>query len=133
MTSMKRNRNKQVTRIVAAGLTASMLGGVMLAADADALIEKLVQKGILTSEEAQGLKKEAAEDIKSSVHDALGLPAWIEDVQFGGDFRGRYDSIAGDAPGVVTRNRFRYRLRVGMEARLADQFEVGFKLVSGDA
>jgi len=55
------------------------------------------------------------------------LSPWI-----GGDFRGRYDMIQGDNEDLRDRHRFRYRLRAGAVATMMENFEVGFRLTSGE-
>lgn len=103
-----------------------------LAADApasDPLLDKLVQKGILTSQEAEELlREEAAEDDDSK----LGFADWVESVRFSGDIRVRYDSINGESPFFVDRNRFRYRARFGATFDFANDLEVGVRLTSSD-
>ena len=98
-------------------------------ASTDALLDKLVQKGILTAEEAASLREESAGEHKSR----LSLPEWIESVKFGGDFRLRYDSIQSDLPSYSDRNRFRYRLRFGVTFHLAHDLETGLRLASGSS
>jgi hypothetical protein len=124
-------------------MAAGMLGVVLLSSSAhgqsaDALINKLIEKGILTQDEAESLRRESTNNFKGSLAGKTEMPAWVEKVKFGGDFRGRYDGVYQDesntGPGAATedRQRFRYRLRYGMTASLADHFEVGLRLGSGE-
>jgi hypothetical protein len=105
---------------------------------ADALINKLVEKGILTQGEAQSLKAEATNDFNKAYSAKSGLAPWVNSLKFGGDFRGRYDGIyqddsnTGAGSATEDRQRFRYRLRYGLTAGLADHFEVGLRLGSGE-
>ena len=101
----------------------------------DALLDKLVNKGILTADEAKELKKEQA---KTPVTDSrFNLPPWLNSIKLSADFRARYDGIyqsdnVGSGNFTEDRNRFRYRLRAGFTADLGDHFEFGMRLASGD-
>jgi len=87
---MKLTKLTQVT--VAAGILA-MQSGIHPAAaqSSDALLNKLVEKGILTAKEASDLKKEGKKNSPKDFAAKLGAPEWVERIKFGGDFRGRYD------------------------------------------
>jgi hypothetical protein len=104
----------------------------------DALLNKLVQKGYLTKEEADDLKKESEAGFEKSYRTRTGLPEWVTSLKFSGDLRGR-------AEGFWTRNdsaaadnfnndrwRMRYRLRFGAVVTLKDNLELGFRLTSGE-
>src|SRR3954471_7639224 len=111
------------------------------AQSADALIDKLVDKGILTVKEAKDLREEADKGYTSAYQAKTGMPDWVTALRFSGDFRTRYDGIfnpqldpgaaAGTAP-IDDRHRFRYRLRFGVTANIKDDFEVGFRLTSAE-
>ena len=113
------------------------------AQSADAIIDKLVDKGILTVDEANELRDEADKGFNSAYQVKSGLPDWVTSLRIGGDFRGRYEmfTAADDtylaSPGAddtfVDRHRFRYRIRPGIVATLRDNFEVGFRLTSSEA
>jgi hypothetical protein len=102
------------------------------AQSSDALLDKLVQKGILTQQEAADLRKEASSDFTKAYQVKTGLPSWVTSLRIGGDFRGRYDMIQGDNEDFRDRHRFRYRLRAGAVATMMENFEVGFRLTSGE-
>jgi hypothetical protein len=120
--------------MIIAGIFANTLQGQT----ADALIRKLVEKGILTQAEATGLLAESTNDFNRALEPKTTMPSWVNSISFGGDFRGRYDGIYQDdsntGPGSATedRHRFRYRLRYGFTATLADHFETGLRLGSGE-
>lgn len=107
----------------------------------DALIDKLVDKGILTAKEANELREEADKGFTQAYQVKSGMPDWVTALRFNGDFRGRYDGIYNpeNAPGLPAatiiddRHRFRYRLRFGAIATLRDNFEVGLRLTSSDS
>src|SRR5712675_1257220 len=93
---MKLTKLTQVT--VAAGILA-MQSGIHPAAaqSSDALLNKLVEKGILTAKEAGDLKEEGKKNSPKDFATKLGAPDWVERIKFGGDFRGRYDGIWQDS------------------------------------
>src|ERR1043165_7688446 len=67
------------------GLAASSAPGQ----SSDALLNKLVSKGVLTAEEAKELSKDVV-GVKAEPN-KLSLPSWISNLKLYGDFRGRYD------------------------------------------
>jgi hypothetical protein len=101
----------------------------------DALIDKLVDKGILTTKEAQELRDESDQDFTTAFQAKTGMPDWVSGYKFFGDFRGRYDEVASTDgnKNFATRDRFRYRLRVGVVVSMKDNMEAGFSLTSGDS
>ena len=99
---------------------------------ADALIDKLVEKGILTVKEANELREEADKNFSQAYSVKSGMSDWVSALKFNGDLRLRYDHINVDNPSVVDRDRARYRLRFGVTAVLQDNFEVGLRLISGE-
>ena len=107
------------------------VGGLVFAQSEDALLNKLVEKGILTQKEAADLRREADKDFTTAYSAKSGMPAWVTSLKFSGDLRLRYDSAYFEAPSIADWYRFRYRLRFGMVAVLKDDFEVGFRLASG--
>ncbi len=119
-------------------LALAACNGRLHAQSADALIKKLVEKGILTQTEASGLLAESTNDFNRAFAAKTGMAPWVNNVSFRGDFRGRYDGIYQDSSntgaGSATedRQRFRYRLRYGLTANLADHFETGLRLGSGE-
>src|SRR2546421_6114074 len=60
---------------------------------ADAIVNKLLQKGILTQQEADELKKQSDKDFDKSYLTHSGMPAWTKSVSFNGDFRLRMDDF----------------------------------------
>lgn len=126
---MKLNRLNQVVQMASLGVLATLQAN---AQTSDALIEKLVSKGILTTSEAQELKAEAARDVKSTAP-TNSFPAWVNNFKIGGDFRARYDgSFQDESNSLPNRDRFRYRLRIGTTIQLSDHFELGVRVGSGE-
>jgi hypothetical protein len=124
--------------LAAAGLIAAPgLVSTAQAQSADALIDKLVDKGILSVDEAQALRDEADKDFTRTFASKTGMPEWVTALKMNGDFRARYEGIyqhANTGAGAFTedRHRLRYRARLGFTATMTDQFEVGLRLASGD-
>src|SRR5882672_3541927 len=100
----------------------------------DALLDKLVDKGILTTKEAQELRDESDKGFTTSLQAKTGMPDWVTAYKFSGDFRGRYDEVAStDGNKFFTdRNRFRYRLRAGLVVSMQGGLETGFSLTTAD-
>lgn len=100
---------------------------------ADAIVNKLVQKGVLTQQEADDLRKETDQDFAKSFAAHSGMPAWTKNVAFGGDLRLRLDDqMFEDSLNKADRLRFRYRLRYGGVWAAQDWATIGFRIGSGD-
>jgi polyhydroxyalkanoate synthesis regulator phasin len=120
-------------------LLALMVGlfqiSMVQAGETDILIEKLVEKGVLSPEDAQEMvaeiKKENAKE-EAEKKAAFELPKWTKKIKPYGDLRLRYDgqSKTKDS-GDATRNRERFRLRAGLKAQISETTEVGVRLASG--
>ena len=101
---------------------------------ADALINKLVEKGILSEKEAKDLLAESTQTnlpaaSKWRLSDAIKSIGLFGDVRFRYEYRG-----ADNAPGSGStkddyyRERFRYALRLGLRGDLFDNFYYGLRL-----
>jgi hypothetical protein len=109
------------------------------AGETDVLIEKLVEKGILTQSEANELlretKREAAkekaeiEEVAKKAAKKIKLPKWVEKLKLKGDLRLRYEYNDTDLAETRTRGRVRWRLQG--KAKVVDKVKVGFGLASG--
>ncbi len=128
--SRSKIKNHQTTGLVLALLAAGRTASGQ--SSDDAIINKLVQKGILTKQEAGELKAESSNNLNTAFRARTGMPEWVSNLKFSGDFRGRFDGIYADNPGLVDRNRLRYRLRFGVTAMFTDDFEIGLRLQSGE-
>ena len=60
------------------------------------------------------------------------LPDWIKHIKWSGDFRYRHEYIDEDSRDK-TRNRHRIRVRLGLEAKLDEEWDVGFRLATGSS
>ena len=114
----------------------------------DVLIDKLVEKGILSYSEAENiltqiqkeennqkaeLKEVAAETAKKEAETSVaGIPDWVKKIDFKGDLRLRHDTQWRDeGDDKYARNRERVRLRLGFNTKITDTTKVGVRLVSG--
>src|SRR5678815_3920341 len=125
-------KSTTLNTIVAGILAAGSLSQVAHA-ESDALLQKLVQKGVLTQKEAEDLAKEGKEEAKKDWVNGAGMPDWIKSVKLYGDFRGRFEQNSADNNLYTDRNRFRYRLRLGTTINFAENFELGFRIASGNS
>ncbi|MEE4351678.1 MAG: putative porin [Desulfatiglans sp.] len=132
---------------IAGALTASFSHGTAIAGEADILINKLVEKGILSRSEANQLlidmqkesvrQKEMIKEVATEVAKEGGkgktidLPKWVNNTKFKGDIRLRYQGQERDNSGKPHRSRGRFRLRAGIESKLSDQWKAGFGIASG--
>jgi hypothetical protein len=129
---MKRQHLKQACLFL--GALASAAGATTgHAQSSDALLDKLVDKGILTLKEAEDLRRETDKNFTKAYAAKSGLPEWVTALKINGDFRGRYEHFSSDNDSIFAdRSRFRYRLRLGMTAIIKDNLEVGLRLTSSD-
>jgi len=98
----------------------------------DSLLDKLVDKGVLTVNEANDLREESDKDFTKAYAAKSGMSDWVTALKFNGDLRGRYESFYFQNDNGTDRQRFRYRLRFGVTATMTDNFEAGFRFGSGD-
>lgn len=133
--------SKPRRKCAALAVRAVALFSVLVSASAqssDALLNKLVEKGILTTQEAIELRREADQNFNDAYKVKTGMPDWLDQLKIYGDFRGRMEMFYfdNDAPGDLQpnkdRQRYRYRLRFGVTAIMKENFEAGFRLTSSD-
>ncbi|HSY17796.1 MAG TPA: putative porin [Candidatus Acidoferrales bacterium] len=131
----KRNYSNVKTKsaLIAGAAATLVLSANCHAQSSDALIDKLVDKGILTTKEAQDLRDDADKNFNTAIQAKTGMPDWVSSYKLSGDFRGRFDQISGENSALIERNRFRYRLRFGITVNMLDNLEAGFRLGTGDS
>lgn len=116
-------------------------------ASSDALIDALEKKGLLTTREAAELKEQTYKDTRDVFPGTkIVIGNWLDELKIYGDARIRYESFfnqkvvrtdeqiagsAGSYSDIEDRNRFRYRLRLGMTATAGD-WKAGLRLASGE-
>ena len=114
-------------------MTLAALAPQVHAQSADALIDKLVEKGILTVNEASDLRDQADKDFKTAFAAKTGMPDWVTGYKLSGDVRGRFEQLNGNNDLLKDRTRLRYRVRVGVAVSMMDNMEAGLRLGSGDS
>ncbi|HEX9048150.1 MAG TPA: putative porin [Verrucomicrobiae bacterium] len=140
MTTKLKNSRKSFLSSGTTIMTGTALLASLAAAQADvsgdALINKLVQKGVLTVDEGKQLRVENQQDFTNNVHNSFaeltGMPNWVTGYRLSGDVRGRFDNMTSDNSLFVDRTRLRYRVRVGLAVTMQDGLEAGVRLASGD-
>jgi len=104
------------------------------AGEVEILINKLVEKRVLTPVEAQIIldetKKQVSEELAQQK--SYAVPSWAQKIKFKGDIRLRhqYERRENDTEG---RNRGRVRYRLAMEAAIAETLKAGAGLASGSS
>ncbi len=112
---------------IALGICASSA----IAGEIDILVDKLVEKNILTPIEAQIILDETRQEVAQEVAEnkSYALPAWVQKMKLKGDLRLRYQWQKKKASAERTRGRYRFRL--GATTDVTDKVEVGFGLATG--
>ena len=126
-------------------LSAATLGGSAFAQDAvqSALIDKLVQKGILSTKDGQELQTElqteatqnAATQAATAPNGKFDISSPVTSIKLFGDLRIRYavnEGVAGgrDAFDTGQRDRLRYALHLGANVKVTDNWTLGVVLES---
>ncbi len=108
---------------------------VLAVTEMEILVERLVEKGILTPAEGDKILREsqaeATKQKEAVIKEAKTkiLPDWVQNTKLTGDFRLRYQW--DDRDGSYQRNRFRFRARLALETKIADTLKVVFGIASG--
>jgi hypothetical protein len=118
--------------LVSAGIQASYAGEI------DLLLQKLVDKGVLTGAEAQQVKTETQEQVKKEIAQGKfsSLPAWVMNTKLKGDLRLRYQNKHEKNNGNIQKDESigRIRMRLGIESKINDKIIAGIGIAtsSGD-
>ena len=101
------------------------------AGEMDILLQKLVEKKVLTQGEAMQIATETKEQVRKEIAQGKNetLPAWLQTVKLKGDFRMRYQFDKQEDK--TDQNRARARVRLGTEAKVNDQVKIGVGLATG--
>lgn len=126
---MKTIDAKTLFVMFAVAFTGSLFAG---AQSVDSLLDKLVEKGVLTIEESQQLKKEVNKELAEGKQPKLKMPDWVKNLKITGDVRNRFEGFYGENEEFIDRNRLRFRVRFGLTASLLENFELGFRLSSSE-
>ena len=122
-------RIKEIVCLVFAWLL--LIPGLAYSGEIDILVEKLVEKGILSPGEARAILIETKEEVKKDLAkgELGGLPKWVQNTKIKGDLRLRYQwEDKHDAP---DRHRGRYRFRLGLETKVNEAVKVAAGLATG--
>jgi hypothetical protein len=148
----KRNANIPAKLLLVAMLLGVLSPAVVWADEADARIEKLEASVRALQAELNALKAERAaektkppavdqEQMKSMINEMFEenksdfvAPDWVNNVKLFGDFRYRYESLddTGDEVGK-DRRRNRIRARLGLKAKLNEEWDTTFRIASGSS
>jgi len=110
------------------------------ASEVDALLQKLIDKGVLSASEAQEIRTETNEEAaridkqKEEDYKKLAktiLPDWVQNTTLKGDFRLRYAYNHVNGGTESDKQRARLRLRVGFETKVNDKLTLGVGLATG--
>lgn len=124
----------------------SMAALVLVTASAQAqgdggpLVDALVKKGVLSSQEGEEIRASMLEDLNAT---GGGMLSWgssaVKGVKLYGDARMRYqwenaqDSQNGTANPNNDRSRFRYRLRLGADYQFSENWKSGIRLETSES
>ncbi|MCK9430951.1 MAG: putative porin, partial [Candidatus Omnitrophica bacterium] len=115
--------------LMSVGVQASYAGEI------DLLLQKLVEKGVLTGAEAQQVKTETQEQVKKEIAQGKfsSLPAWVQNIKFKGDLRLRYQNQHEKNNNDIQKdaNIGRVRMRLGMESKINDKVMAGIGIATG--
>src|SRR5947209_16612860 len=116
----------------------------MFAQDAGALLDLLVKKRLITDQEAEEVRAELTKQVSETSGGKWKLSTPVTEIELYGDVRLRYayqggqtddnSPVARPANGVAghddwqERDRWRYRLRLGLRGTLADDWFFGIRL-----
>jgi hypothetical protein len=119
--------------------------GNLKAADDSALLDALVRKGVLTNKEADQIQSDAAKNALSTgaAPNKIIIGDWVNELKLSGDLRIRnqWDQRTPQLPrppglktfdGNVNRDRWRFRLRLNADFKLAGNFFGGVQLSTSD-
>ena len=132
--------SKRVSVFIVSILLGIAWSGMAWASEVDALLQKLIEKGVLNSSEAQEIRTETNEEIAKQDKQkqdefkeiAKGsMPDWIKNTKLTGDFRLRYAYNHVNDASSSDIQRGRIRLRLGLESKINDKLTVAAGLATG--
>ncbi|MCX5687738.1 MAG: putative porin [Candidatus Omnitrophica bacterium] len=130
---------KKLLTIFAVAVIAALCIGISssYAGEIDILLQKLVEKGVLTAGEAQQIGTETKEQVKADIAEGKfsSLPAWVQNTKLKGDFRLRYQrdhaQSSSSTTGSNNRDRARVRVRLGMDSKVNEKLKTGIGIATG--
>jgi len=128
---------KFLTVVVLAGFMAMSIGTCSAyAGEIDILLQKLVEKGVLTPGEAQQIGTETKEQVKKEIAQGKysSLPAWVQNTKLKGDLRLRFQNLhEQNTSSNVSKDTTigRIRMRLGVESKVNNKLKVGVGIATG--
>ena len=107
------------------------------AQDAGALVDKLVKKGVLSSQEGEEVRADMMRDFATQTSAGkINISSSITELKLYGDLRVRYQYDDREAQvaapnHVDQRSRWRYRLRLGADVTMGENWFAGLQLQTG--
>lgn len=127
-------RKHKVTAVAIGLILGLLVAGVSYAGEIDLLLEKLVDKGVLSGAEAQQIKYETQEKVKKEIATGKSesMPAWIQNIKLKGDLRLRYQYKHEKATNDYSKDTHlgRVRARLGLESRINDKILAGIGIAT---
>lgn len=112
--------------------------GPLRAGQLDTLVNKLVEKGILSEEEGREVLVETRAELKEEIKKEMELAKaessskWSDNISLKGDLRVRWQHQQGGIPGD-NKDQGRYRFRLGVSAVVTEDVSVHAGLATGGA
>ncbi len=113
------------------GVALLVASSTSFAGEIDILVDKLVEKGILTRSDATEILSETRQEAARQAKQVApsDVPKWVNKIKLKGDLRLRYEHKEKRGVNDIERGRVRYRL--GIESKIVDKVTVGAGLASG--
>ncbi len=115
-------------------LSGAALTSTSATASDKALLDTLLENGVLNKTQYQKLVKQAAEKDSAAPagmsKDMAKALDWATRVKIGGDMRFRHENIDRDTTDGVKESRQRIRARIKVAAKVNDEVDAGFRLVT---
>ncbi|HEY5753779.1 MAG TPA: putative porin [Chthoniobacterales bacterium] len=130
---------KTTSIMLAAAASLGLATSSLHAQDSGPLIDKLIEKGILTDQEGEELRAELIKDFTTNTSAGkLNISSALTEMKLSGDtrFRWQYDdqqSQVASGNHVSQRSRFRFRLRLNADFKFAGDWFAGVGLETGQA
>ena len=123
---------KFLTVLAAVGFTVLCSIRSSYAGEIDLLLQKLVDKGVLTAGEAQQVKTETQEQVKKEIAQGknASLPQWVQNIKLKGDFRLREEWRKDKGQDDLSRTRIRVRL--GLEDKINPKLKLAVGIATGN-
>ena len=106
--------------------------GIAHAQDSGALLDLLVKKKVISDQEAEEVRADLVKEYTATPAGKINISAPVKELRIYGDTRLRYEyrEAQSKANGFDTADasRFRYRLRLGLDAKLIDNWFFGLRI-----